>query len=205
MPYHTRVKFGPTTLPTQITLGRLVVSPVFVLCFWLGVVDPRAALPELEAAARPGWLIVALVILLLQEASDVVDGELARRRGVVSDLGKLLDPLADTMSHMGGFLCLMWVDLVPLWLLVLMYYREAMVGMLRTLAARHGRVLGARLTGKLKAICQGASVNLLLILLIVAHYVPGFPLREVADVLTCVLAAVTVGSLIDYAHAAKRM
>jgi len=190
------------TIPNRITLARLIASPFFVLLFWLGVrsPDPAIYLPTLDP-----WLVGgALLLLLLQEASDMVDGALARRRGVVSDLGKLLDPLADTLSHMGAFLCLMWVGLFPLWLLVLMYYREAIVGVLRIVAARQGIVLGARISGKLKAVIQGGAANLLIFLMVVTHFEPGFPLLPVAEVLAWLVGVVTLVSLVDYLIAVGR-
>jgi len=196
------VSFIKNTIPNRITLARLLASPFFVLLFWLGVrsPDPAIHLPSLNP-----WLVgAALALLVLQEISDMVDGALARRRGVVTDLGKLLDPLADTLSHMGAFICLMWVGLFPLWLLVLMYYREAIVSTLRVVAARQGIVLGARISGKLKAVCQGGAANLLLAFMLITHIVPGFPLSQIADIFSWIVGAVTLLSLVDYCNAVWR-
>jgi CDP-diacylglycerol--glycerol-3-phosphate 3-phosphatidyltransferase len=190
------VTFGPTTFPTRITLARLAACPVFVALFCLAIQgdDPTRPFTDLE----PTLMIAALAVLVLQEVSDIVDGVLARRHGLVTELGKLLDPLADTLSHMGAFLCLMWVGLVPLWLLIVMYYREAIVGTLRVIAARNNLVMGARFSGKLKAMGQAFTANLLVFLMILKHYDPAFPIEPIALILSVLLAAVTLVSLGDY-------
>jgi len=124
-------------LPTLITIGRLVFSPLVIVLFYLSVRESGYGAPidAMLGQLNPVMLAWTFGLLVLQEISDAVDGEIARRSKAVTDLGKLLDPLADTMSHIGVLLGLMWVGLVPLWLLVVVYYREAVVATLRTLAA----------------------------------------------------------------------
>lgn len=198
--------FGPTTLATRITLGRLLACPVFIVLFYLAMPGSGYGmeLEEITAGLDPVLLSVALAVLLLQEASDVLDGYLARLRGIVTDFGKLLDPLADTLAHMGTILCLMWIGLVPLWLLVLMYYREAVVGTLRVISAKQGIVVGARISGKLKSIGMGGLGGLLVFLLILGHYIPNIPIDTVALVLSGLLAIIAVVSGIDYTLAIRR-
>jgi len=200
------VTFGPTTLATRITLGRLLACPVFIVLFYLAMPGSGYGmeLEEITAGLDPVLLSVALAVLLLQEASDVLDGYLARLRGIVTDFGKLLDPLADTLAHMGTILCLMWIGLVPLWLLVLMYYREAVVGTLRVISAKQGIVVGARISGKLKSIGMGGLGGLLVFLLILGHYIPNIPIDTVALVLSGLLAIIAVVSGIDYTLAIRR-
>ena len=198
--------FGPTTLATRITLGRLLACPVFIVLFYLAMPGSGYGmeLEEITAGLDPVLLSVALAVLLLQEASDVLDGYLARLRGIVTDFGKLLDPLADTLAHMGTILCLMWIGLVPLWLRVLMYYREAVVGTLRVISAKQGIVVGARISGKLKSIGMGGLGGLLVFLLILGHYIPNIPIDTVALVLSGLLAIIAVVSGIDYTLAIRR-
>ena len=197
--------FGPTTVPTRITYARLLSCPVFVFLFWLAVPGQGLGVDGLARDLDPLPLAFAFGLLLLQEASDIVDGVIARRRGQVTDFGKLLDPLADTLSHMGAFMCLMWVGLIPLWLVLVMYYREGIVGTLRILAARSSVVVGARMSGKVKAVAQGAGANLLLLLMIIAHYEPRVPLREVAEAVTWVVGATAVLSLVDYYRSVRAL
>lgn len=198
--------FGPTTLATRITLGRLLACPVFILLFYLAMPGNGYGMEvsELTAGLDPVLLSVGLVVLLLQEASDILDGYLARLHGIVTDFGKLLDPLADTLAHMGTFLCLMWIGLVPLWLLVLLYYREAVVATLRVISAKQGIVVGARISGKLKSIGLGGLGGLLVFLLILGHYIPDLPIETVAMVFSGLLALIAVVSGIDYTLAIRR-
>jgi len=200
------VTFGPTTNATRITLGRLLACPVFIVLFYASMPEhaSSSSIAEVVSGLDPGPLIAGLAVLVLQEISDVVDGMLARATGVVTDLGKLLDPLADILGHMGTFLCLLWIGLVPLWLLIVIYYREAMVGTLRIIAAKRGIVVAARTSGKLKSIALGGSGFLLMLGLAVTHYHPGFPIETIASVLSAVLGMVVLFSGIDYLLAIRR-
>lgn len=178
-----------------------------VLLFWLGVRHTGYGAPVDEMAARADPLFVALafVILLAQEASDIVDGELARRNKAVTDFGKLLDPLADTMSHVGALMCLLWVGLVPLWLLLIVYYREAVVATLRVLAAKQGVVVAARASGKVKSLTQAIAATGLFGTLLVTHYVPALPLALVAEIVSWIVGVVTLFSLVDYFRAIRAL
>jgi len=180
----------------------LAACPIFVLLFYLAV--PGPGFDGLVEGVDPVMLSVALGLLFIQEISDIVDGAVARRRGVVTDFGKLLDPLADTLGHMGTFLCLMWVGVVPLWLLVILYYREAVIGTLRIIAAKRGIVIAARTSGKLKSICLGGGSVLLIAMIIVSHYLPSFPLPLIAMVFSWIIATVAVVSGLDYTLAIHR-
>ncbi len=201
------MKHRRPNLPTLITIARLFLSPFVVLLFYLAVrrTGYGAPIEETLAQVQPGFLTAAFLILLLQEASDIVDGELARRNKAVTDLGKLLDPLADTMSHIGALLCLMWVGLVPLWLLIVIYYREAAVATMRTLAAKHGLVMAARPSGKIKSLSQAVIASGLVGLMLAAHYVPTLPVSTIADVLSWFVGAVTLFSLFDYFQEVRRL
>lgn len=201
------MKHRRPNLPTLITIARLVLSPFVVLLFYLAINQTGYGAPVEETIRllKPGYLLAAFLILLLQEASDIVDGELARRNKAVTDLGKLLDPLADTMSHIGALLCLMWVGLVPLWLLIVIYYREAAVATMRTLTAKYGIVLAARKSGKAKSLTQAVLASGLVGMVLAAHYWPALPVKTVAEVLSWIVGAVTLFSLYDYFQTVRRM
>ena len=200
---------APTNLPLWITFARLVLSPVFVVLFWMGLRGSGYGAPveELIADINPAFLIAAWAIMLLQEASDLVDGHIARLHGTVTDLGKLVDPLADTLSHVGAFLCLMWVGLFPFWVLLIVYYREAVVSTLRIIAAKEGYVVQARPSGKLKSLSQAAAANLIVGLLVVSHYVPDlrYLVSPVSLGLSILVAVGALASLVDYYIAINRL
>lgn len=184
-----------TIAPTKITLARMFLSPVFLVMFYMGAKDVKEGGYE---ASNPYYLTGALVILLFQEASDLIDGFIARRLGKVTEIGKLLDPLADTLSHFGVFLCLLWIGLIPIWVLIGMYYREAIVWTLRIILAKRGIVMGARLSGKAKAVCQGFTANAVVFSMVMYHVWTVFPMREIAQILGIVTLLATLFSLVDY-------
>lgn len=94
--------------------------------------------------------VIALVMFVLAAASDWLDGWLARRMGLVTPLGKLLDPLADKILVCAGFVFFTAVDLCPLWVTALIIGREFLVTGLRQIAVEAGQVLAADLLGKWK-------------------------------------------------------
>lgn len=108
------------TVPNAISFARLLLVPVF------GV---------LIASGRDGW---AVVVLAVSGASDWLDGVLARRLGQVSRLGQLLDPAADRLFIAVTLVGLVWRDVVPLWLLVVILAREVVLGVMLIALGRAG-------------------------------------------------------------------
>jgi cardiolipin synthase len=108
------------TVPNVISLGRLVLVPVFAV---------------LIAVGNDGW---ALVVLAVSGASDWLDGVLARRLGQVSKLGQMLDPAADRLFILVTLLALAWRDLVPWWLVIVLVARDVVLLGLFAVVARHG-------------------------------------------------------------------
>ena len=127
-----------------VTTARLVLAPLFVVAYatvdiWTGVADAAAALTAI-------W-----ILFLVMEFSDVLDGLIARRQGMVSDLGKILDPFADVVCRLIYFVCLTLAGVMPLWFIILVIYREFGAVFLRIVLYREGYALGARTVGKLKS------------------------------------------------------
>jgi len=117
-------------LAIQITLFRIVLAPFFVYCFMKGVAGSIMLL----------W--ISLMIATVSEISDALDGILARRLNLVTDMGKVLDPLADSLSRMSAFLAFCGAGLVPVWMILVFFYRDSFVSTLRTLAASQNLILG---------------------------------------------------------------
>lgn len=127
-------------LANGLTLSRFVLSPVFALSFTAAA----------RSAAPGAWLALAWALVVVIELTDVFDGMVARAGNVVSDLGKVLDPFADVVSKVTYFVCLLTVDIVPLWFLLVLLYREFGIILIRMLLFRDGVALGARVLGKIK-------------------------------------------------------
>lgn len=144
-------------LAHYFTLLRVLLSPLFPILYLqhdsFGI--PLAAVPYLM-----------LGLLLISEFSDVFDGILARRRNEVTDLGKVLDPMADSITHISLFLTFtQGIVGLPLLLVLVFLYRDIFISTLRTLCALRGVALAARFSGKMKAIIQASAAFLIIFLM----------------------------------------
>ncbi len=145
-------------LPLALTFFRVVMSPIFVALYlfsdrW-GV--PGAALP---------YLLLGIVALC--ELTDIFDGFFARRRNQVTNLGKVLDPMADSFFRLSVFFAFTQGDLqLPLMIVLVFFWRDSLVNTLRSLCALQGIPLAARISGKIKAVVQAVVTIFILILMI---------------------------------------
>lgn len=141
-----------------LTLLRIFLSPVFPILYlgreWFGI--PLVWLPY-----------ILLFLLLICECSDYLDGMLARKRNEVTDLGKVLDPMADSVTHISLFFTFTqgFVGL-PMLIVFVFLYRDFLISTLRTLCALRGVALAARFSGKIKAFMQAAVAILIIVLMI---------------------------------------
>ena len=142
-------------IPNLLTYLRLLLIPVFVLL----LIDPS-----------PGMVWAALVVFTIAALTDYFDGMVARRFQVVSDTGKLLDPLADKILVMAAFIMLVGLRAdtdgnpwVPPWMVVMVLAREIWVTGLRGVAAARGTVVAAGGAGKWKTTFQMLSIAALLV------------------------------------------
>jgi CDP-diacylglycerol--glycerol-3-phosphate 3-phosphatidyltransferase len=132
-----------------ITVARILLAPLFV---WLLLADGGA-----DGALR--WTAALLFVLAI--ATDGVDGFLARRQNLVTDLGKLLDPIADKVLIGGALIGLSLLGELWWWVTVLILVREVGITIYRMIALRD-RVIPASRGGKLKTIAQSVALSLLL-------------------------------------------
>ena len=168
------------------------MSPLFPIFYlgreWIGI--SNVMLPY-----------VLLALLIVSEISDILDGYLARRRNQVTDLGKVLDPMADSMTHISLFLAFTQGAIaLPLLLVLVFLYREFFIGTLRTLCALRGVALAARPSGKIKAVTQ--AIAALIVILLMIPYTLGYlslqQLREISLITVGIAALYTAISAIDY-------
>ena len=136
------------------------------------------------------WLV--LVLAIASELSDVLDGMVARKMGLAGGFGQALDPLCDSLYRMTVFLAFAAAGWMPLWAVFPFLFRDIIVSYARIMAASRGVSIGARLSGKIKAVLQGSAQ----IGVIIAHMLH-FP-----DALSWsfigLAAAMTLYSLFDY-------
>lgn len=179
------------TYANALTASRIVLAPVFIACFMA------------DGAASK---FAAFIIACLFEITDLLDGYLARSRDEVTGIGKLIDPLADSISRFSVFLCLLARDYVPVWMIAIIFYRDAMVSYIRVGAAAHEVVLAARTTGKIKAICQGiVTVSVTGLIAAQAAQWIELPVRDITWWAMAAVTAVTVLAGIDYLVAFSRI
>lgn len=121
-----------------------------------------------EMGVSLSWLPYLLIALaVLSELSDLFDGFIARRQKKVTDLGKLLDPMADSIFRLSVlFAFTQGAIQLPVLLVAIFFYRDTIISTLRTLCALKGLALAARLSGKIKAVIQAIVGFFILILMI---------------------------------------
>ena len=123
-------------LPNKLTTARVVMIPLFLLALY------------------GGYWLAGLVIFAMASVTDALDGNIARRRGLVTDFGKFMDPLADKLLVTSALISFVELLNVPGWVVFLIIARELAVTGLRTIAAGKGIVMAADKWGKLKTVTQ---------------------------------------------------
>ena len=185
-------------LPNKITLTRIFMIPVFVLFFYLDVMN--------------GWnFLVAAVVFVLAASTDALDGHIARSRGLVTNLGKFLDPIADKVLVSTALILLLtrggvfeisffsgWGLIVAGICVAVILARELIVSGFRMIAAGRGIVLAADKLGKLKTVFQDASIVLILAGMAFIGYEAGVVIAAVGIFCFYICTVLTVVSGVNY-------
>ena len=164
-------------LPNWLTLSRLVAIPVLMVLI----------LTDFRYHDQ-----IAAVVFLVASLTDTLDGNLARARGQVTELGKFLDPLADKLFILSVLIVLVQVRELAAWVVVVIFGRELLITVLRSLSASQGHVIAATPWGKTKTVSQVVAVLLLLL------QQPYPALRPWATVVVGFAVTFTVLSGLDY-------
>ncbi len=147
-------------LPNKLTLLRIIAIPVFIVVLMMD----------------HGY--IATVIFIAAALTDMLDGKIARKYNLVTNFGKLMDPLADKLLVMSALVCLVELARVPGWMVIVILAREFAVTGLRQVAASEGIVIAAGMTGKIKTITQMIAIPLLLLDNWPCRYI-GVPLDQI--------------------------
>ena len=126
-------------LPNVLTMVRLVLVPIFIILVLNGSV---------------GAMWAALVVFVVAAFTDLYDGKIARERGIVTDWGKIWDPIADKALTLGAFVVLSIAGLVPWWFTVVVAARELGIIWMRSRLLKRGIVVAANSGGKAKTVSQ---------------------------------------------------
>jgi CDP-diacylglycerol--glycerol-3-phosphate 3-phosphatidyltransferase len=162
-------------LPNALTLSRIFLVPLLVVVLLTPPWTTAWVKQRVEGMASLEWLadfvawlslwreVVAVAIFLVAAATDWLDGYLARRRGEVTTLGKLLDPVADKLLTVSAFIALVELRLAPAWMVVVIVGREFVVSGMRSIAAARGVIIAASPWGKFKTVSQVVAIALMIL------------------------------------------
>ena len=170
-------------LPNQLTTARLLLTIVFVAVLALPI---------------PHKFTIGLAIFSIASFTDFLDGHYARKFGLITTFGKLMDPLADKILMCSAFVVLCEERLIPAWVVVIILSREFLVTGIRLVATSQGAVLAADKLGKLKTIFQITTIVYLLILLsadetVLAFLAPVFEFKPLGyEILGIILIALSL-------------
>jgi len=141
------------TLPNALTLLRIFIAPLLVVVLLTRFSEDWIGVPQ---------HVLGVILFLLAATTDWLDGYLARKRGQVSRLGTLLDPIADKLLISSAFISLVENQLAPAWAVVIIVGREFAVSGLRSIAATEGWAIPASPMGKFKMFSQVVTIALLI-------------------------------------------
>ena len=164
-------------LPNKLSVARVLCIPAVVTLLHF---------PE------PACRIAAAVLFILGCLTDFLDGRIARKRNLVTDFGKFIDPVADKLLVLTTLIMLIHLNKMPAWIVIVILCRELAVDGLRMVAVTKGQVIAAGPLGKWKTACQMVLISAILILNLGAF--EAWPLA----VLTVIVVMLTIISAVDY-------
>jgi CDP-diacylglycerol--glycerol-3-phosphate 3-phosphatidyltransferase len=179
--------------PNKLTLTRIILAPIFMAFFLMENVYSRA---------------LSLVIFTVASLTDLWDGYLARKYGIVTNFGKFMDPLADKILTSVAFISFVALGYVKAWMIMTIVTREFFITGLRSLAAYRGLVIKPTLSAKIKTAMQMVTIVVILLYINLKTIMPvlGYTgdffesqlLIEIFDWMVLVTTVITVVTGIDY-------
>lgn len=195
--------FKKLNLPNKLSILRIVLVPVFIIFMLV-----------LECGNEwAGW--VALAVFVIASITDALDGKISRKHNLVTDFGKLVDPLADKLLVATAFVMLTGAGIIPAYITAIVIFRDLVIDTLRMFAAKKNVTMGANLSGKVKTIFTMSSLTLALVDLCINSKAGFFSFVTASldpiilfvnvfmSVLLCGTIVVTIWSLIDYTLKSK--
>ena len=177
-------------LPNKLTVLRLIMVPVFFISFclpqWFG------------EGAEVISVIMMLVCYLTAELSDLLDGKIARKYNLVTDLGKVMDPFADTLSHLTFFACFYGMGIMPSLAFIIIMWREFSILFLRMLMMGKGKAVAANIWGKSKTVLSAVVSILSIAYIVKSHFIPGEWQNPYSLVLTVMFYLAALASLLSF-------
>ena len=164
--------------PNKLTVARMILVPflvVFLLTGWGGEANR--------------W--ICLAIFVAASVTDWFDGHLARKYNLITNFGKFMDPLADKLLVCSAMICMIEVDKLPAWVVIIIIGREFIISGFRLIAAENGIVIAANYWGKFKTVSQ-----MIMIILLIVDFGGFFAI--LTEVFIWLSVALTIISLLTY-------
>ena len=164
--------------PNKLTIARIIMIPFFVAFLMYDI-----------TGSADKW--IALAIFVIASLTDTLDGYLARKYHLVTNFGKFMDPLADKLLVCSAMICMIQLERLPAWIVIVIIAREFIISGFRLIAAENGIVIAANYWGKFKTVSQ-----MIMIILLILHFGGIFAVLE--QIFIWLSLALTVISLITY-------
>ena len=163
-------------LPNKLTLFRVILIPFFVVTLLIETI--------------PFNNLIALSIFIIASFTDFLDGYIARKNNLITNFGKFMDPLADKLLVCSALICLIDLERIPSWMVIIIIAREFIISGFRLIASDKGIVIAASYFGKFKTVSQMIAVCLLILNL--------EKLLLITNIFIWISVILTIISLIDY-------
>lgn len=165
-------------LPNKLTILRVIMIPFFVVFLLMD----RGLATE----------VAALVLFAVASFTDYLDGHIARKYNLVTNFGKFMDPLADKLLVTSALICLVALNRIPAWAVIIIVAREFIISGFRLVASDNGIVIAASYWGKFKTVSHMILIMLLIL------YPQGTIFYWVEQIILWIAIALTIISLVDY-------
>lgn len=167
-------------LPNKLTTLRVIMIPFFVFfLLW-------------QNGKNRTFRMIALALFIIASLTDLLDGKIARKYNLVTNFGKFMDPLADKLLVCSALICLIELNALPAWMVIVIISREFIISGFRLIASDNGVVIAASYWGKFKTTFQMVSVVLLIL------DIPA--LAFVTTICVWIALLLTIVSLVDYIY-----
>ena len=167
-------------LPNKLTTLRVIMIPFFVFfLLW-------------QNGENRTFRMIALALFIIASLTDLLDGKIARKYNLVTNFGKFMDPLADKLLVCSALICLIALNALPAWMVIIIISREFIISGFRLIASDNGVVIAASYWGKFKTTFQMVSVVLLIL------DIPA--LAFVTTICVWIALVLTIVSLVDYIY-----
>ncbi|MBP0990864.1 MAG: CDP-diacylglycerol--glycerol-3-phosphate 3-phosphatidyltransferase [Oscillospiraceae bacterium] len=174
-------------LPNKLTVFRIIMIPFCIAAMLIETL--------------PHHFIIALVLFIAAFVTDTLDGKIARKYNLITDFGKMMDPLADKMLTISVLICFLDLKVAPCIAVVLIIMRELIVTSLRMIALEKGMVIAADIFGKIKTVYQSVALSVMLFLCELSTFpsiADKIPISLITNILMWIMATITVLSGANY-------